>query len=71
MARIERAAGDVVTYREFGMLTARLIDCMRIGMLQNISDPVIIWDVLTEVTDAARAQLAPLGFELTWVLSDE
>ena len=71
MARIERAAGDVVTYREFGMLTARLLDCMRIGMLQSISDPDVIWHVLTEVTDAAHAQLQPLGYGLTWVLGDE
>jgi hypothetical protein len=71
MARIERAANDVVTYREFGMLTARLLNCMRVGMLQSISDPSIIWGVLTEVTDAAHAQLQPLGYGLTWVLGDE
>ena len=71
MARIETAACDVVTYREYGILTARLLDCMRVGMLQSISDPDIIWDVLTEVTDAAHAQLQPLGYGLTWVLGDE
>ncbi len=71
MARIERAANDVVTYREFGVLTARLLNCMRVGMLQSISDPSIIWGVLTEVTDAAHAQLQPLGYGLTWVLGDE
>jgi hypothetical protein len=71
MARIERAADDVLTYQEFGMLTARLLDCMRIGMLQSISDPDVIWHVLTEVTDAAHAQLQPLGYGLTWVLGDE
>ena len=37
---------------------------MRLGMLQNISDPNVIWDVLTEVADAARTQLEPLGYGL-------
>jgi hypothetical protein len=71
MARIERAADDIVTYKEAGMLMAQLLDCMRLGMLQSISDPDVIWDVLTEVTDAAHAQLQPLGYGLTWVLGDE
>jgi hypothetical protein len=44
---------------------------MRMGLLRNVDDPNILWDVLTEVTEAAQAQLAPLGFGLTWVLSDE
>jgi hypothetical protein len=66
MERLETAAGNVVTCQEIGMLTAQLLDCMRVGMLQNISDPDVIWDVLTEVTNAAHAQLQPLGYGIGW-----
>ena len=66
MERLETAAGDIVTYWECGMLTAQLLNCMRVGMLQSLSDPDVIWDVLTEVTDAARIQLMPLGYGIGW-----
>jgi hypothetical protein len=70
-AHIEAIADEVLSYREVGIIMVQLIDCMRIGMLQNVDDPNIIWDVLSEVAEAAQAQLAPLGFGLTWVLSNE
>jgi hypothetical protein len=66
MGRLEAIADEVLSYREVSMITAQLIDCMRIGMLQNLDDPGIIWDVLSEVTDAARAQLEPLGYGIGW-----
>jgi hypothetical protein len=66
MARLEMAAGNIVTYKECGEITAQLIDCMRIGMLQNISDPGIVWDVLSDVTSHANNQLAPLGYGISW-----
>jgi hypothetical protein len=70
-AHIAVIADEVLSYREVGIITVQLIDCMHIGLLRNVDDPNIIWDVLSEVTEAAQAQLAPLGFGLTWVLSDE
>jgi hypothetical protein len=66
MARLEAIADEVLSYREAGIITVQLIDCMRIGLLQNVDDPTIIWDVLSEVTEAARAQLEPLGFGIGW-----
>jgi hypothetical protein len=66
MGRLEAIADEVLSYREVGMITVQLIDCIRVGMLRNLDDPDIIWDVLSEVTDAARAQLKPLSFGIGW-----
>src|SRR5688500_16210849 len=58
-AHIAVIADEVLSYREVGIITVELIDCMRIGLLQNVDDPKIIWDVLSAMSDAAQAQLAP------------
>jgi hypothetical protein len=69
LARLETAAGDILTYHEVAGLGLQLLDLFRAAMLRHIDDPVVIGELIDEMTDDANRVLGPTtGYGIGWRL---
>ena len=66
MERVEMAAGDIVTYAETTQITAQALVFMCDAMVKNLNDPVLVTEILDEMTEHANRMLEPLGYGIDW-----
>jgi hypothetical protein len=66
MDRVEMGAGDIVTHREAAEITGQALTVMRDAMVKNLDDPVLVAEILDEMTGHANRMLAPLGYGIGW-----
>jgi hypothetical protein len=68
MERIEIAACDILTHREYAELALALFGLFRAAMIERIDNPALLWEALTEMTSDANRVLEPTGFAIGWRL---
>ena len=69
MARLEVIADDLISYRECAEITLALLGLFKTAMVKQIDDPVLVWELLNEMTGDATRALEPLGYGIGWRMS--
>ena len=66
VSRIEKQTDNFVSYREYAELALALLGLFKTAMVKQIDDPVLVWELLNEMTGDATRALEPLGYGIGW-----
>jgi hypothetical protein len=64
--RVEELADNILTHRECAEITLALLGLFKAGMVKHLDDPVLLWELLNEMTGDASRTLEPLGYGIGW-----